>query len=115
MKKILASSLIALAFLSGCATSNTATQAPSMAKETKTIEFHGTGYYKDYKATLVSSDLFKTAVFTDSMGYKFDMKHAPAASGIRMVSDKGIEIHFKKGEGILNFGHGQMSLVYEDK
>ena len=49
------------------------------------------------------------------MGYKFDMKHAPAASGIRMVSYKGVEIHFKKGEGILNFGHGQMSLVYEDK
>ncbi|WP_258031804.1 hypothetical protein [Campylobacter concisus] len=43
------------------------------------------------------------------------MKHAPAASGIRMVSDKGVEIHFKKGKGILNFCHGQMSLVYEDK
>lgn len=49
MKKILALSLIALVFLSGCATSNTANQAPSMAKETKTIEFHGTGDYKDLK------------------------------------------------------------------
>ncbi|MCD8212795.1 MAG: hypothetical protein LUC34_01865 [Campylobacter sp.] len=115
MKKLLVSSLVAIAFLSGCASSNTASQTPSATKEMQTVEFRGTGDYKDYKATLTSNNLFETASFKDSMGNKFDMKRAPAASGIRMISDNGVDIHFKKGEGVLGFGHGQMSLVYEDK
>ncbi|MBR8461526.1 hypothetical protein KDE12_01515 [Campylobacter sp. faydin G-105] len=115
MKKILASSLVALAFLSGCATSSTNTQPATIAQETYVIHFSGTGNHEKYKAVLSSNDNFETAKFNDSMGYKFDMKRAVAASGIRMVSDKGVEIHFAKGEGVLNFGHGDMSLVYQDK
>lgn len=106
MKKILISSLTAVALLSGCAYMAPKQEAP-VAKviEVQTIDFQAVKD-KKYKATLISADNFESAVLTDTKGNKFKLKAAPSGSGTRLANEDGVEIHFKKGEGVINFGKG---------
>ncbi|QKF91332.1 hypothetical protein [Campylobacter sp. CCUG 57310] len=107
MKKILISSLTAVALLSGCAYMTPKQEAPAAKViEVKTIDFQGVKD-KKYKATLISADDFETAVLTDTKGNKFKLKAAPAGSGTRLISDDGAEIHFKKGEAVMVPAKGQ--------
>lgn len=110
MKKILISSLAAVAFLSGCASVGTK-QESTTAKviSVNTIHFYGVTD-KNYKVNLVSADNFETAVLTDTKGHKFALKSAVSGSGTRLVNDDGIEIHFKKGEAVLTLGKGQKDI-----
>ncbi|MFL1707418.1 hypothetical protein ACHJH3_10570 [Campylobacter sp. MOP7] len=108
MKKILISSLTAVALLSGCASTATKQNLPVEANvvTVKTIEFtslDNTGY----KVIVFSADDFETAVLTDTKGNKFKLKAAPAGSGTRLISDDGVEIHFKKGEAVMVPAKGQ--------
>lgn len=110
MKKIIISSLSAVALLSGCA-STTPKQEASTTKviNVDTIEFQSIDD-NNYKVNLISADNFETAVFADTKGNKFKLKNAPSASGTRLVADNGAEIHFKKGEAVLNLGKGQKDI-----
>lgn len=108
MKKILLSSLAALAVLSGCA-------QPKASNSGETIVFLGEGN-GDYRVTLTSTDQFETGVLTDSKGKKYRLKNAPSGSGVRLANDDGVEIMFSKGDAIVNFGKGSndIPLTYSE-
>lgn len=110
MKKILISSLAAIALLSGCASMAPKQETPAMkVVELETMEFMGVKDPK-YKVVLVSGDKFETAVLTDTKGNKLNLKNAVAGSGTRMIAENGAEIHFKSGEAVLNLGKGQKDI-----
>ncbi|MDO5046731.1 hypothetical protein [Campylobacter sp.] len=110
MKKILVSSLAAIALLSGCANMTQKQEAPAVkVAELETMQFTGVKDSK-YKVVLVSADQFETAVLTDTKGHKFNLKNAVAGSGTRLANDDGVEIHFKKGEAVLTLGKGQKEI-----
>ena len=48
-------------------------------------------------------DDFNTAVLKDDSGKSYDLKRERAADGIYMENKDGVSIHFKKGEGIVEF------------
>lgn len=114
MKKILFSSLVAIAFLSGCATSSnqSAKSEKSMTIDVKTIEFVGEKD-KNYKVKLVSHDNFETAALSDNKGNMYKVKSAVSGSGVRLANDEGVQIHFSKGKGILNLGHGKENIFLD--
>lgn len=104
MKKVIISSLAALALLAGCAHTDTKQEAQTMQTQNlKTIEFFGE-MDKSYKATLKSNDDFMTAKFMDSKGNKHDLKTMPSGSGLLLGNEKGVNVHFSKGEGIITLG-----------
>ncbi len=65
------------------------------------------------KLELKSSDNFETAELTDNTGKTYQLKAAVAASGIKMANDEGVSIHFKKGEGIVEFKKDQAINIKE--
>ena len=50
---------------------------------------------------------------TDNTGRTFQMRIARAASGVRMSDGKGFTIHFKRGEGMVEFVEGQPIAIQE--
>lgn len=57
----------------------------------------------DLTIELKSSDNFETAEMADNSGKVYQLKRAVSANGIRLVNDAGVSIHFKSGEGIVEF------------
>ena len=68
---------------------------------------------KNLWLTLTTQDTFQTAVMTDNTGRTFQMRIARAASGVRMSDGQGVTIHFKRGEGIVEFVEGQPIAIQE--
>ncbi len=91
MKKIILASALAILTI-GCSSPKAPTQ---------TINFSGVND-KEYNAILISNDGFQTATFKDCQGHEYKLKNATTASGTRLINEKGVQIHFKRGEGILN-------------
>ncbi len=111
MFKVLSCAALAL-FLLGCG-SNQLRQSPDSAmnkqaqsEKTITQENAKTFYFVDDKGkklSLSSNDDFNTAVLKDDSGKSYDLKRERAADGIYMENKDGVSIHFKKGEGIVEF------------
>lgn len=104
----LALSLAALA-LAGC---NSAPGTRGTAAPSQTLHFVGP---MDLTIQLQTRDNFETAVMTDNADRRFQMKAVPAASGIRMTDGKNASIHFKNGEGVVEFVPGKPISVKEFK
>ena len=68
---------------------------------------------KNLWLTLTTQDTFQTAVMTDNTGRTFQMRIARAASGVRMSDGQGVTIHFKRGEGMVEFVEGQPIAIQE--
>lgn len=74
------------------------------------IHFSGADHLK---LELKSSDNFETAELIDNTGKTYQLKAVVAASGIKMANDEGVSIHFKKGEGIVEFKKDQPINIQE--
>lgn len=74
-----------------------------MAASAKVLHFVGP---MDLTLSLQSSDNFATAVMTDNADRSFQMRGVPAASGLRMSDGKGVIIHFKNGDGVVELVPG---------
>ncbi len=97
MKKLLLS-LSALLLMLGCSSKDMVTN------KLQTMTFVGIDD-PSYKIELSSDDEFETAYLRDNKGHRYVLKEAKSASGMRLANEKqGVEIMFKKGEGIVNFG-----------
>lgn len=68
---------------------------------------------QNLRLSLTTQDTFETAVMTDNTGRIFKMRITRAASGIRMSDGKGVTIHFKRGEGMVEFVEGQPIAIQE--
>ena len=111
MFKVLSCAALALVLL-GCG-SNQLRQSPDSAmnkqaqsEKTITKENAKTFYFVDEqgkKLSLSSNDDFNTAVLKDDSGKSYNLKRERAADGIYMENKDGVSIHFKKGEGIVEF------------
>lgn len=109
-------SLITLA-LAGCsATPSPPTPADNTyaaaAPRNQVLHFVGP---MDLTIQLQTSDNFETAVLSDDADRRFLLKATPAASGIRMTDGKNTTIHFKSGEGIVEFVPGKPIAIKEFK
>lgn len=106
MKYLISSSLIAIALtLTGCNSSpiqstKPVESTPSTPAETQVINFVGP---MDLTIQLKSSDNFETAEMIDNSGRVIHLKAAVSGSGMRLANDDGVSIHFKNGEGIVEF------------
>ena len=116
MKYLIGSSLIATALtLTGCNSSpiqptKPVESTPSTPAETQVINFVGP---MGLTIQLKSSDNFETAELIDNTGKTYQLKAVVAASGIKMANDEGVSIHFKKGEGIVEFKKDQPINIQE--
>ncbi|WP_104499419.1 hypothetical protein [Acinetobacter indicus] len=104
MKYVLGAALLGLA-ITGC----TANQNKDVSQEkvvsstpanTQVIYFSGP---MDLTLELKSSDNFETSQLTDNSGKVYHLKRAVSGSGVRLANDDGVSIHFKGGEGIVEF------------
>jgi len=64
---------------------------------------------------LKSSDNFETAVMTDNSGKVYRLQRAVSGSGVRLANNQGVSIHFKAGEGIVEFVKDQPISITEHK
>ncbi|NNP73628.1 hypothetical protein A7P53_00975 [Acinetobacter defluvii] len=64
---------------------------------------------------LKSSDNFETALMTDNSGVVYGLKQTVAGSGIRLANNNGVSIHFKRGEGVVEFVKDQPISITEVK
>ncbi len=64
---------------------------------------------------LKSSDNFETALMTDNSGMVYGLKQTVAGSGIRLAHNNGVSIHFKRGEGVVEFVKDQPISITEVK
>ena len=110
MRRIVFSSLAAIALLSGC-NQPKADTAPQQKQESvaHTIVFL-LGETGDKRISLSSNDMFATGVLTDEKGKKHNLKRAASASGIMLTNDEGIELLFKRGEGVYTPGKGKKDI-----
>ena len=110
MRRIVFSSLAAIAILSGC-NQPKADTAPQQKQESvaHTIVFL-LGDTGDKRISLSSNDMFATGVLTDEKGKKHNLKRAASASGIMLTNDEGIELLFKRGEGVYTPGKGKKDI-----
>ena len=103
MKYILSASILAI-LLTGCNSTPNQTSpvesTSSASAETQVINFVGP---MDLTIQLKSSDNFETATMTDNADRVFHLKAAVSGSGLRLANDDGVSIHFKNGEGIVEF------------
>lgn len=79
---------------------------------TKVLHFVGP---MDLTLTLKSRDNFETAVMTDNADRSFQMRSAPAASGVRMIDGQGASIQFKNGDGVVELVKGKPISIQEVK
>lgn len=118
MKYLIGSSLIAIAStLTGCNSSpiqstKPVESTPSIPAETQVINFVGP---MDLTIQLKSSDNFETAEMTDNSGRVIHLKAAVSGSGVRLANDDGVSIHFKNGEGVVEFVKGRPVNITEYK
>lgn len=117
MKHLLILPLVAIALLGCNATQGTKPSTTIKDKvvakiNTKVVHFVGP---MDLTLQLKSQDNFETAVMTDNADRSFQMKAVPAASGVRMTDGKGVSIHFKNGEGVVEFVKGRPIDIKEFK
>lgn len=104
MKYLLGAILLGLA-LTGCTSTpqNEVVQdkmTNNTPANTQVIYFTGP---MDLTLELKSSDIFETAQMTDNSGKIYHLKRAVSGSGVRLANDDGVSIHFKGGEGIVEF------------
>ena len=102
MKNILAATLVTLALVGCTSTPTEKVTQESIAAGSSTQVIHFVGPM-DLTIELKSSDNFETAMMTDTSDRTYMLKHVPAASGILMTDGKGVSIHFKGAEGIVEF------------
>jgi len=116
MKYVLGVALLALA-VTGC-TSNQKTEVlqekvmNNTSTDTHVINFSGPN---GLLILLKSSDNFETAEMTDNTGKVYRLKRTISASGIRLANNDGISIHFKAGEGMVEFVKDQPISIAEYK
>lgn len=109
-------SLIALA-LAGCSAAPSPpppADNPSIAAAPRNQVLHFVGPM-DLTVQLQTRDNFETAVMSDNADRRFLLKAVPAASGIRMTDGQNATIHFKSGEGIVEFVPGKPIAIKEFK
>lgn len=104
MKYILGATLLAFGLM-GCNSNlnNEVSQEKVQSNapaETQVIYFNGP---QDLTIELKSSDNFETAEMTDNSGKVYHLKRAISGSGMRLANNDGVSIHFKAGEGIVEF------------
>ena len=100
MKKAFLLGLLALGLASCASVNNTdglVKSEHSQTNEAQTINF--TGPY-DLTVQLTSNDGFETAILVDNSGKEHLLKNAISGSGVRMVGDDGVSIHFKNFNGL---------------
>lgn len=130
MKYLLLTSMTAL-MLFGCSNNNQATQdSDTAASQAIVLEdvsvvsqadtatqqqvLHFTGP-NDLTIELKSNDNFSTATMTDNSDRSFELKSAVAASGLKLANDDGVSIHFKQGDGVVEFVKGTPISITEFK
>lgn len=104
MKYILGIALLGFA-LSACTTNHgkDVSQEKVVSATSSNIQvIHFTGPM-DLTIKLQSADNFETAQMTDNSGKIYHLKRAVSGSGVRLANDDGVSIHFKGGEGIVEF------------
>ena len=116
MKYVIGASLIALA-LAGYNSTPTQTttpveSTPSAPLDTQVINFVGP---MGLTIQLKSSDNFETATMTDNSDRVIHLKAVVSGSGVRLANDDGISIHFKNGEGVVEFVSGKPISITEYK
>ena len=116
MKNILGATLLTLALV-GCTSTPTGTvtqenTSNSHAAEAQVVHFTGP---MDLTIELKSSDNFETAMMTDNSDRTFMLKSTPAASGMLMTDGKGVSIHIKGSEGVVEFVKGNPIQITEFK
>lgn len=67
----------------------------------------------DLTISLSTEDNFATAVMTDNSDRRVQMYSVPSASGVRLEDGEGITIHFKNGEGYVEFSPGNTTDIQE--
>lgn len=60
----------------------------------------------DLAISLSTDDNFATAVMTDNSDRTLEMYSVPSASGVKLEDGEGATIHFKNGEGYVEFSPG---------
>lgn len=100
MKKAIILGLMAVGLV-GCAAveQNQQTSGTEHAIQQETQVIYFTGPY-DLTIELQSNDGFETATMMDNSGKKHLLKIAVSGSGMRMVGDDGVSIHFKNFNGL---------------
>ncbi|WP_425880159.1 hypothetical protein [Acinetobacter sp. TWP2-2-3] len=116
MKYFLSLTLLVLA-MTGCTSSlktetlqNKATSNTSA--DTQVLKFSGPNGLLIF---LKSSDNFETALMTDNSGVVYRLKQTVVGSGIRLANNNGVSIHFKRGEGVVEFVKDQPISITEVK
>lgn len=116
MKYFLSLTLLVLA-MTGCASSpKTETlqdkATSNTSADTQVLKFSGPNGLLIF---LKSSDNFETALMTDNSGMVYRLKQTVAGSGIRLANNNGVSIHFKRGEGVVEFVKDQPISITEVK
>lgn len=116
MKYFLSLTLLVLA-MTGC-TSSPKTETlqdkatSNTSSDTQVLKFSGPNGLLIF---LKSSDNFETALMTDNSGVVYRLKQTVAGSGIRLANNNGVSIHFKRGEGVVEFVKDQPISITEVK
>lgn len=116
MKYSLSLTLLVLA-MTGC-TSSPKTETlqdkatSNTSADTQVLKFSGPNGLSIF---LKSSDNFETALMTDNSGMVYRLKQTVAGSGIRLANNNGVSIHFKRGEGVVEFVKDQPISITEVK
>lgn len=116
MKYFLSLTLLALA-MTGCA-SNSKNEAlqdqvtSNTSADTQVLQFSGPNGLLIF---LKSSDNFETALMTDNSGMVYRLKQTVSGSGVRLANSDGVSIHFKRGEGVVEFVKDQPISITEVK
>jgi hypothetical protein len=116
MKYFLSLTLLVLA-MTGCTSSSKTETLQDKATrntsaDTQVLKFSGPNGLLIF---LKSSDNFETALMTDNSGMVYRKKQTVAGSGIREANNNGVSIHFKRGEGVVEFVKDQPISITEVK
>jgi len=116
MKYFLSLTLLVLA-MTGC-TSSPKTETlqdkatSNTSADTQVLKFSGPNSLLIF---LKSSDNFETALMSDNSGMVYRLKQTVTGSGIRLANNNGVSIHFKRGEGVVEFVKDQPISITEVK
>ena len=109
MKKILCGAF-ALLLLSGCASKQLRESPEETINNQQTTAQNANLQVLNFKTeagkklSLASTDMFETAILSDSEGKRYNLVRQRSASGIYMENKDGVSIHFKEGgDGIVEF------------
>lgn len=102
LKYLISSALVLALALVGCSQNPQQEKAQVSTAPTQTQVIHFVGPM-DLTLQLKSSDNFETAEMTDNSDRVIQLKAAVSGSGMRLANEDGVSIHFKNGEGIVEF------------